>query len=409
MRRKANIDSNQIALENLLSDYLNNISNVNSLQQLFTDLVNIIMNKERQLYLSQVNNDKANGFYTRDLITSFGNLNVNVPRVRNSYFRPNILPPNYQKHDPSFNDFILKLVLNCYSPNRIKTLLNSLSLPYSVEQINELKDELYQKTQELVNKQLKEDMFALFIDAYHVQVKDDDTKQIKNSVIYNIIGIDMSGKKDLLGFYIEEGNENREDWLVILNNLIQRGLKRVLVIVSDDFPALDEAISTLFPKTDHQLCFIHMQRNVRKNMSKTDSKEFNKKATGIRFLNDYEKAIAQFETLCNEYKDKYPTFINYLLKKKDKYFNFIKYPEDVRKHIYTTNIVENLHSRLEIMRINSGGYFQSVKTAGVGIYVLITHLKEGRWRKALNCIKSCEYEISQIFNSRFIKQTQNFG
>lgn len=408
MKKKSNINATQIALQNLLKDYLDEIENVNSLQQLFSDLVNVIMNKERELHLATVDDDKANGFYNRNLVTSFGNLNINVPRVRNSYFRPNILPPSYQKHDPSFNDFILKLVLNCYSPNKIKTLLTSLSLPYSVEQINELKDELYQKTQEMLNKQLKENMFALFIDAYHVQIKDDDTKQVKNNVIYNVIGIDMDGEKDLLGFYIEEGNENREDWLVILNNLIQRGLKRVLVIVSDDFPGLDDAISTLFPKTDHQLCFIHMQRNVRKNMSKTDSKEFNKRVTTIRYLNDYEKALAQFETLCNEYKDKYSTFMSYLLKKKDRYFNFIKYPEEIRKHIYTTNIVENLHSKIEIMRINSGGYFQSVKTASIGIYVLISNLKEGRWKKAINCIRSCQYEIRQFYNSRFIRSDTKF-
>ncbi|HOL58019.1 MAG TPA: IS256 family transposase [Spirochaetota bacterium] len=400
-------NNKQKLFEDLLKDYLNEINSKGGIQELLSYLLNIIMNKERELHLSQFDNDKANGYYSRDLITSSGNLNINVPRVRKGNFRPCILPPHYKKCDASFDEFILKLVLNNYSPNKIKMLLNSMNLPYSSEQIEELKDELYQKSQELINKQLPDNFFVIFIDAYHVQIKDDDIKQIKNSVIYNIIGIDMSGKKDLIGFYVYEGNETREDYLVILNNLIQRGVKRVLLFVTDDFSGLDDAINTLFPNSEHQLCFIHMQRNTKRNMSKVDSKEFNKKLTTIRFLNDYNKAIVQFETLCNEYKDKYPTFINYLLKKKEKYFTFIKYPEEIRKHIYTTNIIENLHSRLEVMRVNSGGYFQSTKTAQVSIYVLLTRLKDGKWRSPLNSFKSCEYEINQMFNVRFYKQTQN--
>ena len=99
-------------------------------------------------------------------------------------------------------------------------------------------------------------MFALFIDAYHTQIKDEETNRIKKAVIYNIVGIDMDGKKNLVSYYIYFGSESKEDWLQILNDLIKRGLKRVMVIVSDDFPGLSNAIKNLFPQTDHQLCFL---------------------------------------------------------------------------------------------------------------------------------------------------------
>lgn len=408
MSRNKTDFSEHKALEILLGDVLSQVDNVSSLQKLTQIFLEILMKKERELFLSNQQDNKANGYYSRDLACMFGNLNLKVPRDRLSFFRPLVLPSPYQKADESFNNFVLNLILHNYSPNKIKSILNSLNLPYSPEQIEELKDDFCQKAKEFLTRQLPENVFSLFIDAYHVQIKDDDTKQIKESVIYNVLGIDMSGKKDLYGSYISQGKENREDWLVILNNLIQRGLKRVLLIISDDFPGLDQAIKTLFPNTDHQLCFIHMQRNVRRNMSKTDAKEFNKSLTSIRLISDYDKAIAMFENLCEEYKNKYPTFIKYLLAKKYLYFSFIKYPEPLRKHIYTTNIVENLHSRIELIRINSGGHFQSTKTAEISIFLTVENLKKGKWFKPLPAFREALYEINQLFATRFYKETQNF-
>ncbi len=179
-----------------------------------------------------------------------------------------------------------------------------------------------------------------------------------------------------------------------------------MIIVSDDFPGLDQAIANLYPKTDHQLCFVHLQRNVRRNMSKTDSTNFNKKLSSIKLLNDYHKSVKQFEELCNEYADKYKSFINYLLSRKELYFNFVKYPEEIRKHIYTTNVVENFNRQLESMRVENGGYFQSVKTLEVSIYIKYQNLLKREWSKPLIAFRSCEYEINQIFNSKFFPQTQ---
>ena len=139
-----------------------------------------------------------------------------------------------------------------------------------------------------------------------------------------------------------------------------------MVIVSDDFPGLTQAIGNLFPQTDHQLCFLHMQRNIKKNMSKQDAKQFYEELSLIKKINDYEKAIVKFEDLCKSYEKKYPSYIKGLLNKKDNYFNYKKYPEQVRKYIYTTNVVENINSRIELIRANTGGYFKSIKNSGGG-------------------------------------------
>jgi putative transposase len=392
-----------------LDKVLDEISKIDSREGIKTIaalLLNELMKKEREIYLRESIDNKANGYYERQLACFLGNLGISVPRDRKSEFRPAILPSEWQKADESFQEFILNLVLQSYSPNKIKALLQSMNLPYSAEQIEEIKEDLYNKAKEIRTRELPSDMFALFIDAYHTQIKDEEVNRIKKSVIYNIVGIDMEGRKSLVSYYIYFGSESKEDWLQILNDLIKRGLKRVMVIVSDDFPGLTQAIGNLFPQTDHQLCFLHMQRNIKKNMSKQDAKQFYEELSLIKKINDYEKAIVKFEDLCKSYEKKYPSYIKGLLNKKDNYFNYKKYPEQVRKYIYTTNVVENINSRIELIRANTGGYFQSIKTAEVAIYVTVSRIEKNKWKEPLPLVKSALYELRQIFVKKFYEQTQ---
>ena len=393
-----------------LDKVLDEISKIDSREGIKTIaalLLNELMKKEREIYLRESIDNKANGYYERQLACFLGNLGISVPRDRKSEFRPAILPSEWQKGDESFQEFILNLVLQSYSPNKIKALLQSMNLPYSAEQIEEIKEDLYNKAKEIRTRELPSDMFALFIDAYHTQIKDEEVNRIKKSVVYNIVGIDMEGRKSLVSYYIYFGSESKEDWLQILNDLIKRGLKRVMVIVSDDFPGLTQAIGNLFPHTDHQLCFLHMQRNIKKNMSKQDAKQFYEELSLIKKINDYEKAIVKFEDLCKSYEKKYPSYIKGLLNKKDNYFNYKKYPEEVRKYIYyTTNAVENINSRIELIRANTGGYFQSIKTAEVAIYVTVSRIEKNKWKEPLPLVKSALYELKQIFVKKFYEQTQ---
>jgi putative transposase len=398
--------TSQQPLSEELATIIDNIDTREGIVSIAGHLLNSLMNKEREIFLrNQIEDNKANGFYSRDIACNLGNLNLLVPRDRNSDFRSSVLPNHWQRGDDSYNEFLLNLILQSYSPNKIKALLKSMNLPYSTEEIEEIKEDLFIKAKEFKNKQLAENIFAIFIDAYHTQIKDDENK-IKTAVIYSIISIDLKGKKELCGFYTFFGSESKEDWLVIFNNLISRGLKRLALVISDDFSGLKEAISALFPRAKHQLCYIHMQRNIRRNMGKNDAKIFNEELSLIRKDKDKKSALKRFENLCNEYRDKYQFYIEKLLAKKELYFNFIDFPEPIRKHIYTTNIVENFNSRIEVKRINSGGHFQSMKIVDIAIYVIGNNLHQNRWKNPIPAFKECEYEINQLFNLTFAKNAQ---
>lgn len=366
-----------------------------------SQLLNALMNKERELFLREESDNKANGYYDRKLACALGNIGLSVPRDRNGGFRPTVIPELWQRSDDSLQELLFNLILQSYSPNKIKALLKGMNLPYSQEQIDELREELYIKAKELRSKELPDKTCCIFIDAYHTDIKEDETGRVKKAVIYTILGIDLEGNKDIYGYYIMPGSETKEDWLSIFNDLIARGLKRVLLVVSDDFSGLADAVAVLFSKSDHQLCYIHMQRNVRRNMSKPEAKDFNNELSILRKGKDFETAVAKFTELCQSYQKKYPTFINHLLKNKERYFAFMKYPQPVRKHLYTTNIVENFNSRIEVSRVNSGGYFQSAKTAEISVYVVIHKLKANRWGKPIPFFREALYELNQMFNTRF--------
>lgn len=391
-------------LENLIDTVIASVNDQSGIKQIVEKLFEKIMHKEREIFLRDISKEEANkgnGYYGRELICNLGRLNLQVPRDRKSKFRPSILPPPYNKFNEDFENFIINLIMNSYSPNKIRELLKSLNLPYSLEQIEELKETIYQEAQQLNNKELPENIFALYIDAFHTSVKDENTKQVKKSVIYNIIGIDMEGEKDLYGYYLLRGNEKREDWLQIFNKLIHRGLKRVMLIVSDDFPGLDKAVETLFPDIDHQLCFLHLKRNIQKNMSKEEAKKLIKTISQLHYYENFDSAVAEFENQLKEYSNKYSSFINYVLAKKEKYFTFLKYPECIRRQIYTTNCVESFNSIVRNIEKGYGGYFQSAKTAAVGIYIAYKRLKDNKWAFKLPNFSNAIYEIRQLFILKF--------
>ncbi|MBC7321358.1 transposase, partial [bacterium] len=200
---------------------------------------------------------------------------------------------------------------------------------------------------------------------------------------------------------------NRETWRVVFEDLITRGLKRVLVIVSDDLPGIIETIEAIFPLADHQLCFVHLQRNVRRHMSKEDATQFNRELSKLKSESSLEEAEEGFRLLCERYKDKYPRFINNIISKAEHYLAFTKYPYEIRKYIYTTNSVENFNSIIEKVRIKSGGYFSSVDNLEINIYLQRENLIQTKWRNPVPRLRAYTYEINQLFQLRYLCLTQN--
>ncbi len=396
------------AIESMLKKHFSENMKPNekiAMHSLLEGLLDEFMKSERSIFLENSMNNKGNGYYPRALTTGSWRLNVNVPRDRKGDFRPHILPEPYKRVDDSYVDLLMSLVVNGYSESQLLLSLKELGLPYSVTELTKIKDQLIERLNDFKRKELPQDAFVVFIDGYHTEIK--DNLKIRKACVYTVLGIDLQGRKDVYGYYTFFGAENRADWLKVFNDLIERGLKRIVVIVSDDFPGLNDAIKALYPFTEHQLCYIHLQRNIRRNMGKEDASSFNKELENIKLSRDYEEGKGKFEALCSQYKNKYPTFIKALMPKIDNYICFLRYPEDIRKYIYTTNVVENLHSRIEQIRIKLGGYFQSVSILEINLMLQVDRLKQGKWKNPVPILRAKAYDLLQLFNMKFCHETQN--
>ena len=357
------------------------------------------MMAERNAHLENNPVDKGNGSYQRKLGTPMGQLDLIVPRDRDGDFRPSVLPKQYNRDFAEREDLIMSLFINGYSPNQINKTLTSMHLHYNPEEIETLKNNYLELYNQWQNRELPCDVAGLFIDAYHCHTLIE--QKVKKSVVFVIIGIDFTGCKSLYGIYIYTGNESKGFWLTVLNQIINRGVKSPLYIVSDDLAGLKDAINTLFPLAFHQLCYVHMHRNAHRNMSKEDACSFNEEMKKIKDYKTFEKATETFIKLCALYQEKYPEYVKALLADTNNYFAFMKLPKGARKYFYTTNIVESFNSILESSRQKSGGFFQSQDFLKVNIYINILNLSNRVWKKGIPLLKANLYEVRQLFATQY--------
>lgn len=246
---------------------------------------------------------------------------------------------------------------------------------------------------------LDPDLLALFLDGKYVEIKDGD--RLKPACIYLVIGLGRDGKKRVLTCLCKLGRENLEDWKLVLRSLIERGLRRVLIVVHDDFSGLLPITKSLFATADVQLCVVHMQRNAKNHLSKADNAEFQQRWRAVRSTWDEQVGITQFEELCERFDRDYPTFMAELRKKRDHYLAFLKYPDGLRRSLSTTNAVEAVNGQLEVIRRNSGGYFQSDDTVKLKLGIIVTALENKRWANITGRVEVCLHQLNAQFQMRF--------
>jgi len=365
------------------------------------DFVTAVMKKEREFFLQDTPGDDANGFYTRTLQLAMGKLHLKIPRVRlGSSFRPVLLPPRWKRVDKDYENLLLALLTNGYSQTQIERALHSLNLPYSQERIEELSSLIHEKFELFMKSPLPDTMFAVFIDAYHAKMRVDS--KIRDVSVFTVLGIDFDGYKSVLGFYVVEGDESRVSWGDVFQDLIQRGLKRVLLFVTDDFSGVKEMIKKLYPLSEHQLCWVHMQRNLMRQLPKKVYAALKAHLYSAKESPNKEEGLEHFEEACSVIEEEVDKqYAERLRGRADNYLAFLDYPYEVRKHIYTTNGVESINAGLEYIRHELGGYFPSRESFDVNYFVQIVNMNESWMRSPNPVINSRRYELRQILTMRF--------
>src|SRR5215468_9034466 len=371
-----------------------------SLRELLGMLLSSVGVAERKAYLERLLQDKPNGFYDRSLQLGTIPLDVRVPRTRSGDFRPASLPPLYQRgYSDETQTLLLSLLTSGRSLNAVKDALQKMGLSSCQQELEAVASGLIEELDLRNSRPLDPDLLVLFLDGKYVEFRDGD--RLRPACIYVVVGLRRDGTKQVLTCLPRPGRENLEDWKFVLRSLLERGLRRVLLLVQDDFSGLLPITQSLFPHADVQLCVVHMQRNAKNHLSKSDAAEFQQRWRAIKSSWNPEVGHQQFEQLCDRFANNYPSFIAELRKKRQHYLAFLSYPEAIRRSLSTTNVVEAINGQLEIMRRNSGGYFHSDETLKLKLGLAIASLEEGRWKSLSRTISAVLPQLNIMFQSRF--------
>ena len=399
---KRNQNQTEADLDGLKDGNLLELLNISPITFLYLQLLEKSLNdlalKEREDYLKRNPNDSANGFYTRTLYYATSPLSVRVPRTRSSNFFPKSLP-KYQRVLPKvYEQLVESIILSSRSIESAKRSMKTLGLPINEPTIDGIVEEYANDFRQYVSRELDSDYFIIFMDAKVLHVKEDG--KVKRMVMITAVGVNMEGMKEVLGCMIFEGNETIDKWREFILDLQNRGVRRVLLFVTDNFPGLTKLIRGLFPMAMHQLCIVHLIRNAKTHLKREDYRRFRREMAKIERSEDFDQAYTLFLELIEWLREKgYIHFSKELSRKAEHYVVFTKFPMEIRTRVKSTNASENLHKELEKIKQNGGGYFQSMRILEAKWGMYLRKLREGRWRRPEPRFKGALPELYRLFRS----------
>ena len=297
--------------------------------------------------------NSRNGKTKKTLKTDHGDMEIAIPRDRVSEFEPQIIQKG-QRRFTGFDDKILSMYARGMTVRDIQGHLKDIyNVDVSAELISTVTDGIMDVVREWQNRPLDAIYPIVYFDALRIKSREDG--RVFNKAAYLAIGVGMDGHKDVLGIWLEK-NEGAKFWLAVFTELKNRGMQDVLIACIDGLKGLPEAIESVFPQAEVQLCIVHMVRNSLKFVSYKDRKKI---ATDLKTI--YRAAtVEQAETALTEFSEtwdnKYPMISKSWLSNWDRLTPFFAYPEDIRKVIYTTNAIESLNSSLRKVTKNRNSF-----------------------------------------------------
>lgn len=294
-------------------------------------------------YVHSASTNARNGQSQKNLVTDNGVIQIDIPRDRDGGFEPAIIPKRRTRID-GLDDKILSLYAKGMSLSDIKIQIQELyGAEISESLISKITDDVIDDVKAWQTRPLESVYPIVFFDCLVLKVRQD--KRIINKSVYVALGIDVSGRKDILGLWISE-NEGAKFWLGNLTELKNRGMQDILIACTDNLTGMSDAISAVYPKTEHQLCIVHQIRNSLKFVSYKDRKALAKDLQPIYTASTEEEALLALESFDSKWSKQYPQIAKSWYNNWNNLVIFLQYPEPIRKVIYTTNAVESVNSQL---------------------------------------------------------------
>lgn len=303
--------------------------------------------------LSEIAN-RRNGKMSKLLKTGTESFELETPRDRAGTFEPQIVKKRQTILNESLDNKILSLYALGMSYEAIQEHLAEMyGLEVSAAKISLISDKLMPVITEWRNRPLESVYPIIFLDAMYFKMRVEG--KVTSKAFYSVLGINNSGCKEILGLYLSE-NEGARFWLSVLNDLRARGVEDILIASIDGLKGFPEAILEVFPKTEIQLCVVHQIRNSLKYVASKDQKAFMADLKLVYRASSKDLAEHRLLELDEKWGKKYPAVIKSWQTQWDNLSQYFKYPEELRRIIYTTNIVEGFHRQVRKYTKTKGAF-----------------------------------------------------
>lgn len=319
-----------------------------------------------------------NGSYSKSLITENGTVDLAVPRDREGEFEPIIIPKK-QTRINGLDQKILSQYAKGMSLSDIKQQLYELyETEISESLISKITDGVMDEVRAWQNRPLESVYPIVYFDCIVVKVRQD--KRIINKAVYVALGIDRSGRKDILGLWISE-NEGAKFWLGNLTELENRGMQDMLIACTDNLTGMSDAISAVYPKCEHQLCIVHQIRNSLTYVSYKDRKELAADLKPVYTAATEDESLLALQSFETKWGKRYPQVAKSWMNHWANLVTFLQYPKEIREMIYTTNAIESVNSQLRKVT-NNKRVFPNDESVLKSFYLTIEYMT-AKWTMSI--------------------------
>ena len=295
-------------------------------------------------YRNKDTDNSRNGHSSKTLRTSFGDVKVSVPRDRKGEFDPQILKKNQTSISQDVEEKILSMYAKGMTTSDIETHIRDIyGIEVSDTTVSRVTDKILPIAKEWQQRPLESIYAVVFLDAIHYHVRSEG--QIVKKAVYIAIGINLDGRKDVLGMWVGE-NESAKFWATVLNGLKNRGVEDIFIACTDNLTGFSSAIEAVFPKTEIQNCIIHQLRNSGKYVSYKDIKALMADLKAVYAAVDEAAALDALDVFSQHWDKKYPKISQSWRDNWANLSTYFKFPQEVRRLIYTTNTIEGFNRQL---------------------------------------------------------------
>jgi putative transposase len=302
--------------------------------------------------ITKPDDNRRNGSYDKTLIDDEGHkIKVDIPRDRAGNFTPQLIPKGVRRFN-GFDEKVISLYARGMTMSEIQGHIEEIyQTEVSKELISTITDGVMDEVIRWQNRSLDSIYPVLYLDC--INVKSRDNNVIINKAVYLAIGITIEGRKELLGIWVGK-EEGAKFWMQIVTELKNRGVEQIYVACVDGLKGFSEAINSIFPSTIVQLCIVHMIRNSIKYVSYKDLKEVTADLKKIYTANNEDSASLELRQFATKWDDKYPVISDIWQRHWSGIIPFFAFPKEIRKVIYTTNVVESINRQIRKIIKNKG-------------------------------------------------------